>query len=37
VSTVPGLNGRFDPQRPQTLADGYELLVLVMGAIARQA
>ena len=37
VSTVPGLNGRFDPQRPQTLADGHELLILAMGAIARQA
>jgi len=37
VSTVPGLKGRFDPQRPQTLADGRDLLILAMGAIARQA
>jgi len=37
ASTVPGLNGRFDPQRPQTLATGRELLILAMGAIARQA
>ena len=37
VSTVPGLNGRFDPQKPQTLAEGRELLILAMGAVARQA
>lgn len=37
VSTVPELKGRFDPERPQTLAEGRELLVLAMGAIARQA
>jgi transketolase len=37
VSTVPGLDGRFDTGRPQLLAEGRDLLVLAMGAIARQA
>jgi transketolase len=37
VATVPGLNGRFDAARAQVLAEGRDLLVLAMGAIARQA
>ncbi len=37
VNTVPGLNGRFEPGRAQRLTDGTELLVVAMGAIARQA
>jgi len=37
VSTVPGLNGRFDVSRAQVLSEGRDLLVLAMGAIARQA
>jgi transketolase len=37
VSTVPGLNGRFDVSRVQVLSEGRDLLVLAMGAIARQA
>jgi transketolase len=37
VSTVPGLNGRFEPGRAQMLSEGKDLLVLAMGAVARQA
>lgn len=37
VSTVPGLQGRFEPGRAQRLAEGRQLLVVAMGAIARQA
>jgi transketolase len=37
VGTVPGLDGRFDAARAQVLAEGRDLLVLTMGAIARQA
>lgn len=37
VNTVPGLNGRFEAGRAQVLAEGKDLLLLVMGPIARQA
>jgi transketolase len=37
VSIVAGLNGRFESSRAQVLAEGRDLLVLAMGAIARQA
>jgi transketolase len=37
VATVAGLNGRFDPVRPQVLSEGSDLLVLTLGAVARQA
>lgn len=37
ITTVPGLNGRFERGRAQRLKDGTELLVIAMGAIARQA
>jgi transketolase len=37
VRTVPGLNGRFEPGRAQVLAQGSDLLVLAMGAIASEA
>jgi transketolase len=37
VSTVPGLNGRFEPARAQRLVDGRQLLVVAIGAIARHA
>lgn len=36
-NTVPGLNGRFDAGRAQRLKEGRQLLVLAIGAIARQA
>ena len=36
-NTVPGLNGRFEPGRAQVMKEGNQLLVLAMGAIARQA
>jgi transketolase len=34
---VPGLNGRFESGRAQVLSEGKDLLVLALGAIARQA
>lgn len=37
ANTVPGLNGRFDRGRGQRIKDGRAMLVLAMGAIARQA
>ena len=36
-NTVPGLDGRYEPGRPQTLAQGRQLLIVAVGAIARQA
>lgn len=37
ANTVPGLNGRFDRGRGQRIKEGRAILVLAMGAIARQA
>ena len=37
VNAVPGLNGRFDLDRAQTLGSGDDLLVLALGSVARQA
>ena len=37
VNTVPGLSGRFDRGRAQRLKDGRDILVIAVGAIARQA
>src|SRR5262245_49297703 len=37
VSTVAGLNGRFEIGRPQVLSEGTDLLVLALGAMARHA
>ena len=37
VNTVPGLNGRFERGRVQRLKEGREILVMAVGAIARQA
>jgi transketolase len=37
VNTVPGLDGRFDPLRAQVIRQGRQLLVVALGAIARQA
>lgn len=37
VNTVAGLNGRFERARAQRLRDGRQLLVVAIGAIARQA
>jgi transketolase len=37
VNTVPGLHGRFEIGRAQVLSDGREMVVLALGAIARQA
>jgi len=37
VNAVPGLNGRFELDRAQTLGSGDDLLVLALGSVARQA
>ena len=37
ANAVPGLNGRFDLDRAQTLGSGDDLLVLALGSVARQA
>ncbi len=37
VATVAGLNGRFETGRAQVLSEGNDLLVLALGAVARQA
>ena len=37
VNTVPGLSGRFDFGRAQVLREGRQLLIVAVGAIARQA
>jgi transketolase len=37
VNTVPGLNGRFERDRAQLLKQGTDMLVVAVGAIARQA
>jgi transketolase len=34
---VPGLNGRFDVGRAQTIAEGEDLLIIVTGSIASEA
>jgi transketolase len=35
--TVSGLNGRFEPGRAQVLREGRQILVVALGAMARQA
>ena len=37
AATVPGLRGRFDPERAQVLCEGTDILVVTLGAITRQA
>jgi transketolase len=37
VTTVPGLNGRFEAGRAQVLSEGRDMLLIAMGPIARQA
>ena len=37
AATVPGLHGRFEPDRAQVLFEGTDILVVTLGAITRQA